>query len=130
MTRDLDQTGLVLDNDAEQLFQATLHHLIAREGSIRGLPALKAAAEQAAAAVRAAERTKDAYYELYRTAAERSSDCFEVVSTAKSWEEQANNELLSKQKKYDMSVAKPQAIQSELHCALARFCEPSDHHMI
>jgi len=45
--QDLDQTGLVLGSDAEKLFMATLHQLIAREGRIRGLPAVKAATEQA-----------------------------------------------------------------------------------
>ena len=127
--QDLDQTGLVSDNDADKWFRATLHHLIAREGSIRGLPAVKAATEHTAAALRAAERTKDAYYEQYNTAAERFSDCLEVVSAAKSREEQAKNALLSKRKDYDLSVAKLQAVQSEVHCAHVKFCEPSGDHM-
>ncbi len=122
--QDLDQTGLVSVSDADKLFWATLHDLIAREGSIRGLPAVKAATEQAAAALRAAERTKDAYYELSSTAAERFSDCLKVVSAVKSQEEQANNELLSKRTDYDTSVAKLQAIQSEVHCALDKLFEP------
>ena len=129
VTQDLDQTGLVSDNDADKWFRATLHHLIAREGSIRGLPAVKAATEHTAAALRAAERTKDAYYEQYSTAAERFSDCLEVVSAAKSREEQAKNALLSKRKDYDLSVAKLQAVQSEVHCALVKFCEPAGDHM-
>lgn len=87
MIQDLDQTGLVLGSDAEKLFLAKLHHLIAREGSIRGLPAVKADTEQAAAAVRVAERTKDAYVMQYRAIAETFSDCPEVVSAAKSREE-------------------------------------------
>ncbi|DBA66710.1 TPA: hypothetical protein ACH3X2_002172 [Trebouxia sp. C0005] len=127
--QDLDQTGLVSDNDADKWFRAALHHLIAREGSIRGLPAVKAATEHTAAALRAAERTKDAYYEQYSTAAERFSDCLEVVSAAKSREEQAKNALLSKRKDYDLSVAKLQAVQSEVHCALVKFCEPAGDHM-
>ncbi len=127
--QDLDQTGLDCDSDAEKLFRATLHHLIAREGSIRGLPAGKAATEQAAAALHAAERTKDAYQEQYRLAAENFSDCLEVVSAAKSREEQANNELLRKRTDYHTSVAKLQAVQSEVHCALVGFCESSGHHM-
>jgi len=127
--QDLDQTGLVIDSDAEKLFWAALHQLIAREGSIRGLPAAKAATEQAAAAVCVAERNKDAYHEQYRSAAEKFSYCLEMVSDAKSHEEQANNKLLSKRTDYDTSVAKLQAVQSEVHCALVGFCESSGHHM-
>jgi len=127
--QDLDQTGLDLDSEAEKLFLAKLHQLIAREGSIRGLPAVKAATEQAAAAVRVAERNKDGYHEQYRSAAEKFSDCLEMVSDAKSREEQANNEMLRKRTDYDTSVAKLQAVQSEVHCALVGFCESSGHHM-
>jgi len=65
LIQDLDQTGLVFGNDAEKLFAATMHQLIGRKGDCRGLPAVKAATEQAAAAVRAAERTKDAYHAQY-----------------------------------------------------------------
>jgi hypothetical protein len=101
--------------------------LIAREGSIRGLPAVKAVVEQAAAAVHAAERTKDAYHEQYRTTAERFSDCHDVVSAAKGREEQANDELLSRRKEHNMSVAKLQAVQLEVHYALVNFCKPSGH---
>lgn len=129
VTQDLDQTGLVSDSDADKWFRAKLHHLIAREGSITGLPAAKAAIEQTAAALRAAECTKDAYYEQYSTAAERFSDCLEVVSAAKSREEQAKSALLSKRKDYDLSVAKLQAVQFEVHCALVKFCEPCGDHM-
>ncbi len=127
--QDLDQTGLDLDSDAEKLFLAKLHQLIAREGSIRGLPAVKAATEQAAAAVRVAECHKDWYHEQYRSAEEKFSDCLEMVSDAKSHEEQSNNKLLSKRTDYDTSVAKLQAVQSEVHCALVGFCESSGHHM-
>jgi len=127
--QDLDQTGLDLDSDAEKLFLAKLHQLIAREGSIRGLPAVKEATEQADAAVREAERHKDAYHEQYRSAAEKFSYCLEMVSDAKSQEEQANNKLLSKRTDYETSAAKLQAVQSEVHCALVGFCESSVHHM-
>ena len=127
--QDLDQTGLDLDSDAEKLFLAKLHQLIAREGSIRGLPAVKEATEQAAAAVCEAERHKDWYHEQCRSAEEKFSECLEMVSHAKSQEEQANNKLLSKRTDYDTSAAKLQAVQSEVHCALVGFCESSGHHM-
>ncbi len=75
----------------------------------------------------AAERTKDAYHEQYRTTAERFSDCHDVVSAAKGREEQANDELLSRRKEHNMSVAKLQAVQLEVHYALVNFCKPSGH---
>jgi len=127
--QDLDQTGLVLGSDAKKLFLAKLHQLIAREGSIRGLPAVKEATEQAAAAVREAERHKDWYHEQCRSAEEKFSGCLEIVSPAKAQEEQANNKLLSKCTDYDTSAAKLQAVQSEVHCALVGFCESSGHQM-
>lgn len=125
MIQDLHQTGLVSDDGAQQLLGATLYQLIAREGSIRGLPAVKAVVEQAAAAVHAAERTKDACHEILT--AERFSDFHEVVSAAKCREEQANDELLSRRKEHDMSVAKLKAVQLEVYYALVKFCEPSGH---
>ena len=56
--QDLHQSGLVSDDGAQQLLRATLYQSIAREGSIRGLPAVKAVVEQAAAAVHAAEHRR------------------------------------------------------------------------
>ena len=127
MIQDLHQTGLVSDDGAQQLLRATLYQLIAREGSSRGLPAVKAVVEQAAAAVHAAERTKDAYHELYILTAERFSDFHEVVSAAKCREDHSNDELLSRRKEHDMSVAQLKAVQLEVYYALVNFCEPSGH---
>lgn len=127
MIQDLNQTGLVSDDGAQQLLRATVYQLIAREGSIRGLPAVKAVVEQAAAAVHAAQRTKDAYHEMYILIAERFNDFHEVVSAAKCREEQANDELLSRRKEHDMSVAQLKAVQLEVHYVLVNFYEPSGH---
>ncbi|KAL0043172.1 hypothetical protein WJX82_005619 [Trebouxia sp. C0006] len=67
------------------------------------------------------------YHEMYILTAERFSDFHEVVSAAKSREEQANDELLSSRKEHDMSVAQLKAVQLEVYYALVNFCEPSGH---
>ena len=116
--QDLDQTGLVFGNDAEKLFAATMHKLIGRKGDCTGLPAVKEATEQAAAAVRAAERTKGAYHAQYCTTVERCSNCSELVSAAKCCKQQAK-----------VRSTQLQAVQLDGRYALLDFCESCGHHM-